>query len=196
MSEAARPGRLDGWKAIGAYLGKNERTVQLWAKDLGLPVHRVHGRMTGSVYADRAELDAWVGLNPKPPVDLAIPSDQHTRLPAASRPPSLPVETPGIKRHAFWLTRNMAAGALLIIVVGIAVLLSVRAVLARPPVRITFARNRLLAWDERDRIAWTYDFQTDVRAAGMDRPVRFVDLDGDCRNETIVAVWRVPKSTK
>jgi Tol biopolymer transport system component len=51
--------RLDSWKEIGAYLNRDVTTVQRWEKREGMPVHRhLHDRM-GSVYASRAELDAW-----------------------------------------------------------------------------------------------------------------------------------------
>ena len=51
--------RLDSWKAIAAYLGRGVRTVQRWERDEGLPVHRLAHEKRGSVYARRAELDAW-----------------------------------------------------------------------------------------------------------------------------------------
>src|SRR5439155_25718083 len=50
---------LDSWKEIAAYLNRDVTTVQRWEKREGMPVHRhLHDRM-GSVYASRAELDAW-----------------------------------------------------------------------------------------------------------------------------------------
>ncbi len=56
----AAPDRLHSWKGIAAYLGREPRTVRRWEKDEGLPVHRLqHGR-SGSVYAQRSELDAWM----------------------------------------------------------------------------------------------------------------------------------------
>jgi Tol biopolymer transport system component len=51
--------RLDSWKEIAGYLDRDVTTVQRWEKREGMPVHRhLHDRM-GSVYAFRAELDAW-----------------------------------------------------------------------------------------------------------------------------------------
>ena len=51
--------RLDSWKEIAAYLDRDVTTVQRWEKREGMPVHRhLHDKM-GSVYASRAELDAW-----------------------------------------------------------------------------------------------------------------------------------------
>ena len=52
--------RLDSWKEIAAYLKRDVRTVQRWEKREEMPVHRhLHDRM-GSVYASRADLDAWM----------------------------------------------------------------------------------------------------------------------------------------
>jgi TolB-like protein/Tfp pilus assembly protein PilF len=51
--------RLDSWKEIAAYLGREVRTVQLWEKGEGLPIHRHQHSRQGSVYAFKPELDAW-----------------------------------------------------------------------------------------------------------------------------------------
>src|SRR5947199_1659484 len=51
--------RLDSWKEIAAYVGRDVTTVQRWEKREGMPVHRhLHDRI-GSVYASRAELHTW-----------------------------------------------------------------------------------------------------------------------------------------
>ena len=52
-------GRLDSWKDIAAYLKRDVSTVQRWEKREGMPVHRHLHEKLGSVYAFRAELDAW-----------------------------------------------------------------------------------------------------------------------------------------
>lgn len=52
-------GRLDSWKEIAVYLGRDVRTVQRWERREGLPVHRQHHDKLGSVYAFRHEIDAW-----------------------------------------------------------------------------------------------------------------------------------------
>jgi hypothetical protein len=52
--------RLDGWKEIAGYVGRNIRTVQRWHATRGMPVHRVPGGRSGSVYALRIELDEWL----------------------------------------------------------------------------------------------------------------------------------------
>src|ERR1700733_9143174 len=58
-SERLVEDRLDSWKEIAVYLNRDVTTVQRWEKREGMPVHRhLHDKM-GSVYASRAELDAW-----------------------------------------------------------------------------------------------------------------------------------------
>ena len=49
--------RLIGWKAIAGYLQVSVRTAQRWERVVSLPVHRPGH---GSVFASRAELDAWL----------------------------------------------------------------------------------------------------------------------------------------
>jgi TolB-like protein/tetratricopeptide (TPR) repeat protein len=51
--------RLESWKEIAAYLGRDVTTVRRWEKHEGLPVYRLLHHKLGSVYAYAAELDAW-----------------------------------------------------------------------------------------------------------------------------------------
>jgi tetratricopeptide (TPR) repeat protein len=51
--------RLDSWKEIASYLRREVRTVQLWEKREGLPVHRHFHQRLGSVYALRSEVEIW-----------------------------------------------------------------------------------------------------------------------------------------
>lgn len=57
--DASSADRLDSWKEIASYLGREVRTVQGWEKTEGLPVHRHQHSRQGTVYAFRGELDAW-----------------------------------------------------------------------------------------------------------------------------------------
>src|SRR5258708_1405050 len=50
--------RLAFWKEIAAYLKRDERTVRRWEKE-GLPVHRRVHKKQASVYAYKAEIEAW-----------------------------------------------------------------------------------------------------------------------------------------
>jgi Tol biopolymer transport system component len=52
-------GRLDSWKKIASYLKRDVSTVQRWERREAMPVHRHLHDKQGSVFAFRAELDAW-----------------------------------------------------------------------------------------------------------------------------------------
>lgn len=56
---AEQAGQIRGWKSIGAHFGRDRSTAIPWANERGLPVHRIPGGKTGTVYALRAGLDAW-----------------------------------------------------------------------------------------------------------------------------------------
>src|SRR5579862_4506628 len=63
MGESQAPAgavRIDSWKAIARYLGRDERTVRRWERDRGLPVRRVPGGRGGTVFAYSSEIDAWL----------------------------------------------------------------------------------------------------------------------------------------
>jgi hypothetical protein len=52
--------RLDSWKEIAVYLGREVRTAQRWERREGLPVNRhVHAKAS-SVWALKHEIDAWL----------------------------------------------------------------------------------------------------------------------------------------
>jgi tetratricopeptide (TPR) repeat protein len=51
--------RLESWKEIAYYLRREVRTVQLWEKNEGLPVHRHFHKQLGSVFAFRSEIEEW-----------------------------------------------------------------------------------------------------------------------------------------
>lgn len=54
-----RGDRLESWKEIAAHLNRGVSTVQRWERQEGLPVHRHRHNRLGSVWASRAEVDAW-----------------------------------------------------------------------------------------------------------------------------------------
>ena len=62
--------RLDSWKEIAAFFGRDERTVKRWEKERALPVHRVPGGSRSGVFAYTAELSEWL----KDPIPAASES--------------------------------------------------------------------------------------------------------------------------
>lgn len=75
--------RLDGWKVIGGHFGRDRTTAIRWANERGMPVRKVPGGKTATVFAYSAELDAWAtGLGnttalvePAPMVPRKLPGD-------------------------------------------------------------------------------------------------------------------------
>jgi TolB-like protein/Tfp pilus assembly protein PilF len=55
----SRGRRLESWKEIATYLGRDVTTVRRWEKRERLPVRRLQHKRLGSVYAYTGELDAW-----------------------------------------------------------------------------------------------------------------------------------------
>lgn len=53
--------RLNSWKEIAAFFGKDERTVKRWEVARGLPVRRVPGGARTTVFAYVRELEQWLG---------------------------------------------------------------------------------------------------------------------------------------
>lgn len=101
--------RLNGWKEIASFFGKDERTVKRWEAQHGLPVRRVPGGNRGTVYADVAELDTWLGGR-KAPFVLDVPETGITP------PPEHAATTAGSVPH--W------AGHRAVVVLGLAALLA------------------------------------------------------------------------
>jgi len=52
--------RLDSWKEIADYLGREVRTAMRWEKDKHLPIHRVPGGKRQTVFGFTDEIDAWL----------------------------------------------------------------------------------------------------------------------------------------
>jgi Tol biopolymer transport system component len=108
-SDRPSENRLDSWKEIAAYLNRDVTTVQRWEKREGMPVHRhVHARM-GSVYAYRAELDAWArGRN------LRSTPESDSNISSAARTTPTPISSSWVTRRTFLLPLAVALVAVAI----------------------------------------------------------------------------------
>lgn len=87
ISDNSGSRRLNGWKEIAAYFGKDERTVKRWEAQNGLPVHRLPGGNRGTVFADVAELEHWL-VGHRTTADAA---GADTPQPAVTGPAARPV---------------------------------------------------------------------------------------------------------
>jgi Tfp pilus assembly protein PilF len=70
--------RLESWKEIADFFGRDEKTVRRWEKKNALPVHRIPGGAKGRVFAYQAELSEWLNTcrvpgptagRPEPPIE-------------------------------------------------------------------------------------------------------------------------------
>ena len=52
--------QLESWKEIAAFVGRDERTLMRWAKQQGMPIHRIPGSKRSRVSASRAEISYWL----------------------------------------------------------------------------------------------------------------------------------------
>src|SRR5262245_57456954 len=88
--------RLDSWKDIATFFKRGLWTVQRWEREDGLPVRRqVHGA-SGSVYALKSELTAWLGARDRGPSAPAAVSAPVPR----PRPVGVPTIAP--RKRGAW----------------------------------------------------------------------------------------------
>ncbi|HTS49774.1 MAG TPA: tetratricopeptide repeat protein [Bryobacteraceae bacterium] len=92
--------RLESWKEIAGYLGREVRTVQGWEKNEGLPIHRHQHARQGSVYAFKSELDAWREARKQSPEETVTSA----------------VPVPAEPRHRPWL--GLLVGAAVVLLAG------------------------------------------------------------------------------
>jgi tetratricopeptide (TPR) repeat protein len=123
--------RLDSWKEIAAFFGRDERTVKRWEKERALPVHRVPGGVRSGVFAYTDELSQWLKDPTSGARDSSYPSGVsaaeeddfseraiHQVDPVASEPVHVPVALLGSSK--FSVARIL--GLLLAILIGFLIL--------------------------------------------------------------------------
>ncbi|WP_375390406.1 tetratricopeptide repeat protein [uncultured Sphingomonas sp.] len=104
---------LNGWKAIAAYLRREERTAMRWAAARGLPVHRAPGPGRGTVYALPDEIDAWLAADRARAA--ATPAAPVAIIPAI--PPLARLSPPRLW-HSRWIASGLVVGGALLIALG------------------------------------------------------------------------------
>jgi predicted DNA-binding transcriptional regulator AlpA len=183
-------GKLDSWKEIAAYLGKDVRTVIRWEKKRNLPVHRLPGGQ--AVFAYKSELDDWLQqkedpVNPERPIEAAVPTG------------ALLLETANEKNEGRYSGRNRV---FILGMIGLALMAVSVAIFRHHPVaagialtvRIQFAANAIRAYDDADHLLWTHIFPKPVHPEVLKHPeltenlVRIADLYGDGGWEALVTV--------
>jgi len=101
--------RLDSWKAIADYLGRDIGTVRRWERLQGLPVRRVPGGRGSSVFAYASEIDEWL----KGPSRPSAASEPEPRSAVESGAPVVPQAAPA--RWARWGIAPFVFTALLVL---------------------------------------------------------------------------------
>lgn len=91
-----RSDRINGWKSVAAYFGRDRTTVIRWTRERALPVYRLPGGKTATIYALKSELDRWAQardgvsvaderlissaiLSASPPIEVGKSSTQNWR---------------------------------------------------------------------------------------------------------------------
>lgn len=129
--------RLDSWKEIAVFFGRDERTVKRWEKTRSLPVHRLPGNQRGGVFAYSHELTQWLNsesaesdnsdgsLRPEEPFDSPPVFVERRRQPEPQ-----PAAEPEIERTGHAPPANlwtmMAAAVLIAVLIAVAVLINRR----------------------------------------------------------------------
>jgi hypothetical protein len=159
--------RLDSWKAIAEYLGRDAATARRWEKTLGLPVHRVAGGAGRSVFAYTNDIDAWLASSataasapPAPAGDVTTPVDPPTTVDVTT--PVLPDVRP-IGRRSLAARAGVAAAAAFAMLGTAWWATASRA--ATAPLRVTVNERRVVAADERGMERWRYDFPAGTQTA-------------------------------
>lgn len=158
-------GRLDSWKAIAEYLGRDRTTVMRWKRTAGLPVRRVAGAKRGSVFAYKEEVDTWLEGRAAEPDEPVAPRLQRF--------------TPRGARIA------LAAGIVLLTLSGLAIarIWAVSPNLASA----SLAGEDLVALDARGREAWRYRLPHVDGGIVLTRSI-VTDVTGDGHFDVVAAV--------
>jgi len=165
--------RLDSWKAIADYLGRDVRTVIRWEKERHLPVHRVPGGRTRTVYAFSDELQQWMEHGA---ADTAAP---------AATPPA--PGTPAIVTMASRTPRvNVIVLTLAVLFVTVSVWATIR--IRQPVARIVLEGSSLVAQDIDGRSLWRHLVSAHSVAFDRQRFAYVGDLDDRPGDEVVAAV--------
>ena len=114
--------RLDSWKEIAAFFGRDERTVERWEREKALPVHRLPGKIRrGRVFAFTDELTRWMNSAGSAEVTILEPASSEI-TPVTDADDS---ESRSRRRSLF----TALAGVVLLLVGGLIAFLLIR----RPP---------------------------------------------------------------
>jgi len=102
---ADKDDRLQSWKEIASALNREVRTVQMWEKHEGLPVHRHFHSRRSTVFAFRSEIETWAKRRTEMAAPVRAPFAQIAAQPSA---PAKKAREAYFKGRYFWNRRNEA----------------------------------------------------------------------------------------
>ncbi len=158
--------RLDSWKEIAEYLGRDVRTVVRWEKEKGLPIHTVPGLRRRSVFAYKDELDNWLAGSPHVNGELDGPLAEADEAPhGKSRHDELTGEEARGWKRSFQhgpVTRNLLTLAVCSIAIFLLlayVVSTVRTNIAASSAvdKVTLQENKIVAWNKNGGRNWQYE---------------------------------------
>lgn len=176
--------RLESWKEIAGYLGRDVRTAIRWERERSLPVHRVPGGRRQAVFAYREELDAWLAGDsgareaaPRPwgPVPVALPVSEQTMGRARVRH----------ARYARIGVAALPAAAAIVLLSGVW--------RGSPVTRVELEGGTLVAMDASGRERWRYAI--DGRPTYRRVEYQFVDFSGRGTPDVVVLLTEQPVPT-
>jgi hypothetical protein len=136
--------RLESWKEIANFLGRDERTAMRWAKERDMPVHRLPGGKRSGVYSSRKEITAWMQAHST--------AKQESDTPTGSE---LPDTNTARKKPIFAAVATVAA--CLILAIALIIRLYSASHRGRPE-QVKFTQRGLEVFDESGHKLWTHDF--------------------------------------
>jgi hypothetical protein len=160
MPEQDGNSRLDSWKTIAAYLGRDVRTVIRWEQARGLPIRRLPGTSRSAVFAYKHEIDTWLTGQRQPTLPGTSSTDaaQVEATKAIVPPPEPPAgihqpTTP--TKHRPWI--RIAVGLAALPLLALSIYCYSRATTGQPA-EATFTTDTLQTWDNHHRLLWEYRF--------------------------------------
>ena len=167
----SKHGRLDSWKEIARYLGRDVRTVIRWEQQRGLPVHRVPGGRLSRVFAYPHELDEWLSTRPSDLNGLSDAADDETFAETGNG---------GSRSPILMLLAAIA-------VVSLAGVIWIRAE-SEPIQQLSVSGNEVVAFDAERRPRWTHRIESGELRPPAPRWSHVGDVDGDGTQEIFAAL--------
>jgi hypothetical protein len=187
--------RLDSWKEIATYIGRDIRTAMRWEKERGLPVHRVPGNGSRQpVFAYQTELDEW--LKQKGDAPRAAETQTETHEPNSPARESELGHSAVTDRYSLTKKIYFMGSIAVTLIVATLVVVWHRPVSHDPAliVRIQFGVFKIRALDNAGRVLWTHQLSRPIHSEALKHPelvenlVRIADLYGDSGREALVTV--------